>query len=245
LNVNVAATTIYMYIAFAGGFGSSGSVDYTGSISADTTITLGASNTYYIYADRNVSTGAITLNSTLLAPNYGYGITKSVTNLQHTYEINEGVMYVGNGATATAVQRVFIGEAVTGASTVTSTTTYALMGKYTSAFAAMPANGSSTNFNHNIGYAGPEMKYKAVAKCVSTGEQGIVVGEIFDFMGITSSTNVSFNPVSITSRNTTSSVKSNAGSYQWVNYRRSGTIGEIFTPTEAYYNYAVIVDRGW
>jgi hypothetical protein len=88
------------------------------------------------------------------------------------------------------------------------------------------------------------MKYKAVVKCL-TSEQGITVGEIFDFMGITGSSNYPFNPVSTTSRNASILVKSNAGSYQWVNYRRSATIGEIFTPTESYYNYAVIVDRGW
>lgn len=150
LAVNIAATTTPIIIAFAAGFGANGSTDYVGQITADTSITgLTASTTNYLYADRNTSTGAITLGATTTAPTYGYSAA-STTNGQHSYRIPDGKMYLGNGSTAPAVQRVFLGEAVTSSSAVTSVVNYALQGRYMSTETAVTGNNTYT-FSHNIG----------------------------------------------------------------------------------------------
>lgn len=134
LAVSLTAT-VPVVVAFAAGFGAIGEIDFVGRIATTLAAAwsgLTASSTLYLYVDRNVATGALTYGFTALTPNYGYGIAKSTVNGQHTYRIDEGVMYVGNGSTAAAVQRVFLGECVTGATTVSSVTTYALMGSYDS-----------------------------------------------------------------------------------------------------------------
>lgn len=240
---NISVGYNSLKITAANGFNANGSPnDVFISLTANITFTgCTASQTNYLPVSADAGTAQTPMT---LAPIYQEAGTPSITSGQYTYIKNRRQMYLGNGTVASAVNHVIVGEAVAGASTITSTVAYAYKGKYKSTFLSLPSNGTVTNFNHNIGYIGPEMKYKAVVKCL-TSEQGITVGEIFDFMGITGSSNYPFNPVSTTSRNASILVKSNAGSYQWVNYRRSATIGEIFTPTESYYNYAVIVDRGW
>ena len=155
LAVSLAATAVPVVVAFAAGFGSTGELDFVGRATADLATAWSAltpSTTLYLYVDRNVGTGALTYGFTALAPTYGYGTAKSIVAGQHTYRIDEGVMYVGNGATATAVQRVFLGECLTGAATVTSVITYALMGRFESAWVTpLPAVASNTPIQHNIG----------------------------------------------------------------------------------------------
>jgi len=51
----------------------------------------------------------------------------------------------------TTKQRVAAGQATTGASSVSSVTTYALRGSYISALTAVPAAGTKTSFAHNLG----------------------------------------------------------------------------------------------
>ena len=153
LSINLAATTVPVCIAFAAGFSSSGKVDYVGRIASDVTAAwsgLTANTTNYLFSDRNTGTGVITYVASTLAPIYGYGIAKSIVNGQHTYRIDEGVMYVGNGSVAMAVQRVCIGECVTGPSTVTSVVTYALQGLYDSGWFAIGV-GATYSKTHNIG----------------------------------------------------------------------------------------------
>jgi len=77
----------------------------------------------YLYIDRNISTGALTLGSVILAPST-QNTAASTTNLQHTYVTPEAKMYVGNGTTASAVQRVFVGVANAGAASISSVSSY-------------------------------------------------------------------------------------------------------------------------
>lgn len=74
LAVNLAATTTNVRVAFAAGYNDLGTADYVGTISADVTSAwsgLPASNTTYLYADRNTSTGAITYGFAYAQPIYG------------------------------------------------------------------------------------------------------------------------------------------------------------------------------
>lgn len=153
LAVNLLATATPLVAAFAAGFGATGEVDYIGQITADVSAAwsaLAASTTNYLYIDRNTSTGALTYGSTTLAPAYQYGGSPSTGNGQHTFRIDEMKMYAGNGSAASAVQRVFVGEAVTNASNVTSVTAYALQGRYDSGRFAISASSSYAKA-HNIG----------------------------------------------------------------------------------------------
>lgn len=66
------ATSTPIFISFAKGFDSKGSVDTNAAIITDTDFpTLAANNTHYLYADRNTGTGSITLGNTVIAPQYG------------------------------------------------------------------------------------------------------------------------------------------------------------------------------
>ena len=122
----VRATTVPIYIAFADGFGVNGAIDYVSSIITDTTIAVPASSTNYIYADRNTSTGAVTLGTTTLAPAAAYITPASPASDQHWFDMREWTMKRYNGASWDKYQRVFLGKVVSGTSAITSVTSYSL-----------------------------------------------------------------------------------------------------------------------
>lgn len=149
LAVNLAATSVPVILTASNGSDSNGQVDRVGSISADTTIgSLTGSTTNYLYADI-AANGTVTLGATTLAPVYQFGGTYSVTSGQFTYNIQEMVGKVGNGSSAVQTYRVFIGEAVTGVSTVTSVVNYALNGRYRAETTVAVA--TTYTFSSNIG----------------------------------------------------------------------------------------------
>ena len=155
LAVNLSASATPVRIAFAAGFGAAGAVDVLGSITADQANAwtgLPANQTSYLYVDRNPGTGALSFGATATAPLYQMGGPPSVTASQHTYRIDQGVMYVGTGAAVTPVQRVFVGEAVAGAASVNAVVAYALQGKYVAAWATpLPGLSVVSTRTHNIG----------------------------------------------------------------------------------------------
>lgn len=110
---------------------------------------LPASNTSFLYVDV-AADGTLTTGHTTLRPSYIEGGTASTTSGQATFKINEMVMYVGNGSVAAQTWRVFLGQAVTGGSTVTSTVTYAYRGRSVVGGSA-PAANSLNGSLHNLG----------------------------------------------------------------------------------------------
>lgn len=124
--------------------------------------------TNFLYADRNTSTGAITLASTILPPTYVY-TAASTTSGQHTFRISDMQMYLGNGTTAPAVQRVFLGEALASSATISSVITYALRGEWYSTWQSYTA-GSTLTQSHNIGVL-PQL----MAGWISNKSDGICV----------------------------------------------------------------------
>lgn len=146
-NVTSSAPLI---VTTANGFTASGSSDRFGYTSANITWTgLTANVTNYLYVDV-ASDGTLTTGSTTLAPVYQQGGTPSTTSGQATFNIAQMQMFVGNGSTAPQAYRVFVGEAVAGASTITSTIAYSLMGRYQLDNSSAAANTTYTH-SHNIG----------------------------------------------------------------------------------------------
>ncbi len=155
LAVNIDGTPTPVRIAFAAGFGANGALNYVGTIDSDTSISsLAANITNYLLAERNTGTGAVTLGKVSVAPIYSYVAPSHGAN-QYWFSIPEMVMYLSNGTdTWTAKQVVFIGEAVTDGSTVTSVVNYALQGLYDSGWFSVSAS-SDYSKNHNIGVPQP------------------------------------------------------------------------------------------
>lgn len=127
-----------------------GAVDRVGVSTANLTWTgLTALATNFLYVDI-AANGALTTGATTLAPTYQQGGTRSVVNGQFTFNIGEMYGTVGNGATAPQAYRVFVGEAVTNAGTVTSTVAYVYMGRTVVTSAAL-ALSTTYNQSHNLG----------------------------------------------------------------------------------------------
>lgn len=160
--------TTPLVVAFAYGHDDSGAVDYVTRISTDgsTWTGLGGTTTYYLYVDRNVSTGAITYGTTTNRPTYVTTSTVAAGAGFHTYLINTGFMYEGS-ATSTPVQRVFVGEATTSAGAVATVTAYMPRGQFVTgsdiALGAINANTTYTQ-THQLGMTPREVRWVMVCQ---------------------------------------------------------------------------------
>jgi hypothetical protein len=127
LACNLSATATNLIITFANGFETTnGNKDKISGVIADVTSawsSLTANSRCYLYADRNSDSGAITYGFTTVIPEYRDAKNASPSNGMHNYIIPEGKMYVYTTSWA-EVQRVFVGEVVTGASSVTTVIIY-------------------------------------------------------------------------------------------------------------------------
>ncbi len=151
LAVTLTASSTPFLLSFASGFDGNGQIDYAGQINSNQTFSsLTASTTCFLYVDRNSSTGALTLGFSTLTPIYSRATPTSPSTDQHWFSPAAYVMQRWNGSAWVAVQRVFVGEAVTGASTVTSVDTYAYSGLFATGWFAVTV---STNYSkkHYLG----------------------------------------------------------------------------------------------
>lgn len=139
-----------LIVTAANGWNASGALDRVGSITNPSWTGLSINGAMYLYLDI-AANGACTPGSTTLAPIYQWGGVYSTTSGQNTYNIQEAVMQVGNGSTASQVYRVFVGEVTVSGGVVTAITWYALMGRYVSPDTSVPAANTPVNFSHNIG----------------------------------------------------------------------------------------------
>lgn len=179
LNAGILATAVPLRLTFAAGFGVSGGVDYPATVSADTTVTCTASQTNYVYADRNTGTGAITFGVSLLAPVMSRNAPSAPATDQHWYDSLEAVMKRWTGSAWATVQRVFIGEAVAGGSTISSVVTYATGRKYESAEFGL-AVATAYTVTHNIGFTPNNVRTVLVCK---TAELGYSIGDEVEVHG--------------------------------------------------------------
>lgn len=220
--------------ASANGFGSAGAVDRTGQSSANLTwSSLTANSTNYLYVDV-AANGTLTPGSTTLAPSYQFGGTRSTTNGQATFNIQEMSMTVGNGSSAVQTYRVFVGEAVTNASTVTSTVAYAYQGRYQSAVSTVSLS-AYTNLNHNIGSRPKNIKTTLVC---ATAEAGYGVGDEV-LSGYSGTTGYHSVQPAVTGRNTCGQQFGNGLAVL------SGSSGATTIVTAGNWRWRINADRGW
>ena len=230
---NVSASTPLIVTA-AQGFDASGKIDYASQFAANQTWgSLTASSTLYLYV--NAQTGA--LGFTSLVPIYQHGGTPSATNGQFTFNISEMRGYLGNGSTAPATPIVFIGEVVTGASSVTSATAYAYNGRYDSGWTnTLPAGGSAVSRNHNLGVNPSDARFSI--ECV-TAEFGWNVGDqivqpAWQVVGYGAAVTSTRNAVKLTPN----------ASYPTPALLRADN-GDGVNLTAAKWKYKFVVSRGW
>lgn len=224
--------------ASANGFGSAGAVDRVGQSTANLTWSgLTANSTNYLYVDV-AANGTLTPGSTTLAPTYQFGGTRSTTNGQATFNIQEMSMTVGNGSSAVRTYRIFAGEADTNASTVTATRAYAYRGRYESPLLSIVA-GTPTSFSHNLGIR-PRTR-PVVALVNQTADAGYAVGdELVGGYELNTSTNAYGLAVVSDSANT---VRTVPGANGVAAPNKSTGAGSVLTL--ANWKQKVIVQRGW
>ena len=183
--------TTNLVIAFAAGYDSSGAVDYVGVVSANTSDvwTISVTNaTYYLFAERNTSTGAISYGSVAtLAPAYTNSSTISTATDQHTFSINTMKMSVGiSGPSSSIVQRVFLGECVVSGGVLQTPTLYMPRGEFQSgtdqtlAAATVNQNFSET---HQLGLA-PRVASWVLVCIAPISDAGYVAGDQVDVLNI-------------------------------------------------------------
>lgn len=155
LNVNLTATATPLRLSFAEGFGANGAVDYVGSISVDTPAFFSGivnTATNYLFAEQAPGSATFTgLASTLPCIAQESTTAASIVNGQHTYFKDTGQMYVGNGATATAVRRTAVGQCVAAGGVITSVTPYAKLRRSDSGRFAVTASTPYVK-PHNLGF---------------------------------------------------------------------------------------------
>lgn len=119
-------------------------------IDSDTTISgLTPSTTCFLYAEK-VTGVTPTLGHSTQKPMYSYTPPGSPPTDMHWFDLSERQMKRWTGSAWEYKSRIFIGEAVTDASSVTSVVNYALCGMYDSDWFSVAQNTQYTK-NHNLG----------------------------------------------------------------------------------------------
>jgi hypothetical protein len=174
----VVTTTGIIVATCAAGASAGGTVDRAGSITNASWTGLSTPGTMYLYLDIDAN-GTVTTGSGTLAPAYQWGGTYSVTANQWTYNIQEGVGKVGNGASASQVYRVYVGEVtVSGGGVTTAIIWYQVLARYVGAWVAtLPTSSVAISANHYLGTI--EFRGWWEAEC-TTNDVGYVVGERID-----------------------------------------------------------------
>lgn len=190
LSVNELATVKPTITTWANGFDSYGAVDYIQYITADI---IGAwsgltpNSTLYFYKERNPSTGVVTYGFSTLVPMYqGFAPSSPATN-QYWFDTTNFVGQYWSGSAWVLVQRVFIGECATGASTVTSVISYQYKGQYDSGeFSVSVATLYIKNHNLGLspsmvqidGYLKSSSQYRKLNNVNAPASNGYVGGDI-------------------------------------------------------------------
>jgi len=222
---------------------SNGTSNRTGSITNPSWSGLSTNGTMYLYLEIS-STGVCTAASSTLAPTYRWGGNDVVTSGQHTFNIQSMQMKVGDGAAATSVWRVFVGEVTVAGGVVTAITWYALRGRYRSATTAtLPAAGAVATFAHNIGINSDAilggMSFFAVN---TTTEFNWAVGSVVTPMATVTGTGLPTAAHGINS-STSASVVGGVNGTGWQHINR--TTGASVQLTRANWSYYATVSRGW
>lgn len=146
--VTLKNSTTPTFYSVANGFNVDGSPNNLNWIAtADITIAnLSVSSTNFIWVDVVAKTaGFVTL-----ADIEGSNVTPSITNNQYTFDYNGYVMYLGNGTSASQVNRIIVAEIDTDTTKVIAIRCRAYLGQATVLLATL-TRGTASALNHNIG----------------------------------------------------------------------------------------------
>lgn len=235
---NVSALAPFV-VAAANGFGASGANDRVGiSIVNLAWPAFPDNSTSYAYVDV-AANGVLTPGHTTLAPAYQQAGAYSLVNGQHTFNIVEMMMKVGDGAAANQVWRVFVGEVVTAAGAITSAIAYAYDGRYDSGYTpTLPAAGTAVVKNHNLGVIPGAMDFRA--NC-TTSDAGWAVGDEVGLGALNG-----YNGSSLTNPALGASTKamtSQCSGFPWYVLHKSTGVSTSLTATS--WKYKFTADRGW
>ena len=208
--------------------------DRTGSITNPSWTGLTANAFLYLDIAAN---GTCTTGSTTLAPTYRWGGADVTTNNQFTFNIQQMVGKVGNGATAAQTYRVFVGE-VTASGTVSAITWYQLQGRYQSALAAIAASGARTAFNTNLGVK--PLRAAAWLYC-NTAEANYSIGDVAPYQTISAAA-IAFVGLTIDGPNVVSNTNANDATFLRLPNKTTGASTGL---TPANWRQFVTCERGW
>lgn len=158
------------------------------------------------------------------------------------YEITAASGAAGVNPTLTQRSRCFLGEADTGAATVSAVRSYAIRCKYRSALTAMPAAGIATNFNTNLGVK-TEIRTMARVVCVTQGAGEVHSAETDVMNGISTGAAVG-GCMSIRDRNAVQFIVNGNGSGVLCTMRTDGLLDSGLI-SNARYRYYVEAERSW
>lgn len=158
VQLNASSTNPFV-MTFAAGFDALGvPIDYCGTFSLSQVFSsLTANSTNYLYVDR-ASDGTLTIGRTTLMPIYARVPPASPATGQSWFSTSQSslsslpgmTMYEWSGSAWVARQRVFVGEAIAGATNISAVYTYAYQRRYQSPWTAFTA-GNFVNFAHLLG----------------------------------------------------------------------------------------------
>lgn len=170
-----ASSTDPVVVTWASGFDPF-PVDYAYKWTGNATNAWGPfiAGTYYLYIDYDPSTDTVSYGSTtvvpnddLIAPSHGPGV--------HWFDQSKYKMYESVAGVWTERIRVFVGEAISNGSSVTTLITYALNGRYVGPETSIPALGTKTTVFHNIGTNKVTPNFPIICK---TAEHNYAIGDI-------------------------------------------------------------------
>lgn len=211
--------------------------DRIGSVTNPQWTGLTTNGSMYLYLDI-AADGSCTTGSTTLAPNYQPGGAYSTVAGQFTFNTQEMVGKVGNGATAEQTHRVFVGEVTVAGGVVTAIVWYALLGRYVSAFTnTLPGVNTSVSFNHKLGNT-IVLRPLLALRCI-TADNGYAPNDLITDTGTTAGTQ-GVNTLSWT-RNTCQFAISSSSPF-YVVPKAGGAFAAL---TAANWAYSMAISRGW
>lgn len=199
-NLNLSAQNINglqpLVISAASGFTLTGQTDYHCLATANPTWTgLTANTTNYLYLTVNLD-GTCTPGFTVTQPVFSSGVAIGTGAGQYTFDTVHYQMWLGNGTIVNQVLVVFVGEATTGATTVTSAVAYNYQRKYyIRATGALPSSGTNTVVASNLGTC---LQVSAQLRMVNvTTQSGYTPGQIVNWAS-TNPSAAGFTPLPVT-----------------------------------------------
>jgi hypothetical protein len=215
-----------------------GPKDLVAKITSNITWTgLAPSATNYLYVTV-ASDGTVTTGSTSLAPIYQKGGTASTTTGQFTFNFGFMRGLMGNGTSAPQTYIVFVGQTVTNATGVTSSTEYAYRGIYDSSYTnTLPAASTAVSKSHNLGLV-PAYSDFRIQNIVAEGNYA--VGDEIGLGSMHASDGTTRVPTLSVGRMNASIVST---ATPWIALNR--TTGAAFNLTPANWKYRIVATRGW